>query len=275
MGLFDMPRPSERPNARDAAKLLHHALAAEAVQKSLVLLKNNGQALPLTPGAKLLVVGKSASSIENQTGGWTIEWQGRNNGNADFPAGSTVLAGLKQLAGEANVTYSEKADGADVSRFDAVVAVIGERPYSEFMGDLSAGLNRRAPETMIHADLHPEDLKVLEKVSGKGKPVVTIFISGRPLVTTAELNRSDAFVAAWLPGTEGAAIAPVLFKGADGKPAKDFTGKLSYSWPKMNCRPVNVGDAGYDPLFPFGYGLSYAAGQEVPALPEPKRGTCD
>jgi beta-glucosidase len=275
MGLFDMPKPSARPNAKDAAKLVHHDLAVEAVRKSLVLLKNNGKALPLRPGAKLLVVGKSADSIENQTGGWTIEWQGRNNPNRAFPAGSTVLAGLRKLAGEANVTYSERADGVDVAGFDAVVAVLGETPYSEFMGDLMPGLNSRAPETMIHADLHPEDLRVLEKVSGKGKPVVTVFLSGRPLVTTKELNRSDAFVAAWLPGTEGAAIATVLFQGPDGKPLQDFTGKLAYSWPKVDCQPVNVGDAKYDPLFPFGFGLSYADAKDLPALPEPKSGACD
>jgi len=183
---------------------------------------------------------------------------------------------VQQVVGEANVTFSEKAEGVDVQKFDAVIAVLGEKPYSEFFGDLSAGLNRRAPETMIHADLFPEDLRVLEKVSGKGKPVVTVFLSGRPLVTTAELNRSDAFVAAWLPGTEGAAIAPVLFQGADGKPARDFTGKLAFSWPKVNCKPVNVGDPGYDPLFAYGYGLSYAAaGKDLGKLPEPKRERCD
>ncbi len=273
MGLFDMPQPSERPNARDASRLVHHDLATEAVQRSLVLLKNERGALPLKPGSKILVVGKSADSIENQTGGWTIEWQGKHNANKDFPAGSTVLSGIQKLAGPENVVFDERADRADVSKFDAVVAVLGETPYSETPGDLSVGTNPRAPETMVHADLHPEDLRVLKKVSGKGKPVVTVFISGRPLVTNAELNRSDAFVAAWLPGTEGAAIAPVLFRGADGKPLKDFTGKLPFSWPKENCRPVS--DPAYQPAFPFGYGLTYADARAVPALPDPKPSSCD
>jgi beta-glucosidase len=274
MGLFEMPKPSARPGATDATRLVHHALAAEAVQKSLVLLKNDRKVLPLDRTAKVLVVGKSADSIENQTGGWTIEWQGKNNRNSDFPAGSTVLAGIRQVVGESNVTFSERGD-ADPSRFDAVIAVIGERPYSEMMGDLSPGLNPRASGTMEHARLSPEDLSVLERVSGKGKPVVTVFLSGRPLLTNRELNRSDAFVAAWLPGTEGAAIAPVLFKGPDGKPAKDFTGKLSFSWPKADCAPQNVGDAKYDPLFPFGFGLTYADAKDLPALPEAARQRCE
>ncbi len=275
MGLFDMPRPSERPFAKDASRLVHHELAAEAVQKSLVLLKNDRHVLPLDPRGKVLVVGKGADSIRDQTGGWTIDWDGRSNTNADFPAGSTILAGIRKAVGEANVTFSQDGRGADVAKFDAVIAVIGETPYVEMTGDLMPGLNRRAPRTMEHARLHPEDLVVLSRVSEKGKPVVTVFLSGRPLLTTKELNRSDAFVAAWLPGTEGAAVAPVLFQGTDGKPAQDFTGKLPYSWPKVNCKPVNVGDPSYDPLFPFGYGLTYADAKTVGALPEPPGGTCD
>jgi beta-glucosidase len=123
---------------------------------------------------------------------------------------------------------------------------------------------------MQHASITPDDLRVLQKVAGKGKPVVTVFVSGRPLVTTRELNLSDAFVAAWLPGTEGAAIAPVLFKGPDGKPLRDFVGKLSFSWPKQDCQPQRT-----DPLFPFGFGLTYADAKDLPAQPEPKAGSCE
>jgi len=273
MGLFDMPRPSERPNARDAARLVHHALAAEAVQKSLVLLKNNRHVLPLAPGARLLVVGKSADRIANQAGGWSIDWQGASNENRDFPAGSSILEGIRQVAGPGNVTFSEHASGVDVAGFDAVIAVIGETPYSEFFGDLSCGLNPRCPRTMEHARLHPEDLEVLSRVSGKGKPVVTIFVSGRPLVTTKELNRSDAFVAAWLPGTEGAAVAPVLFRGPGGKPALDFTGKLPFSWPRRDCQPV-AGTPRAEPLFALGYGLKLADAVELPVFAEPRRADC-
>jgi len=275
MGLFDMPRPSERPFARDASRLVHHALAAQAVQESLVLLKNDRNVLPLDPRGKVLVVGKGADSIRDQTGGWTIDWEGKSNTNADFPAGSTVLAGIRQVVGDARVTFSEDGKGADPSKFDAVIAVIGETPYVEMTGDLMPGLNRRSPRTLEHARIHPEDLEVLARVSGKGKPVVTVFLSGRPLLTTRELNRSDAFVAAWLPGTEGVAIAPVLFKGPDGKPAHDFTGKLPYSWPRVNCQPVAPGDPAYDPLFPFGYGLTYADAKNLGPLPEPASSSCD
>jgi beta-glucosidase len=275
MGLFDMPRPSARPFAGDVSRLVHHELAAEAVRKSLVLLKNDGRTLPLDPRSKVLVVGKSADSIRNQTGGWTIDWEGKSNQNRDFPAGSTILAGIRQVVGEGNVVYSERGTGVDLSRFDVVIAVLGETPYVEFTGDLTPGpINRSAPATLEHARLHPEDLEVLSRVAGKGKHVVTVFLSGRPLLTTRELNRSDAFVAAWLPGTEGAAVAPVLFKGPDGKPAHDFTGKLSFSWPKVNCRPSNAGEPGYDPLFPLGYGLSYADAKDLGGLPEPEGGTC-
>jgi beta-glucosidase len=116
-------------------------------------------------------------------------------------------------------------------------------------------------------------------VSGKGKPVITVFVSGRPLYVNKELNRSSAFVAAWLPGTEGGAIADLLVAGPDGKPVKDFTGKLSFSWPRADCQqPLNVGDASYDPLFPYGFGLSYAASadaKDLGKLPEPPSMKCE
>jgi beta-glucosidase len=277
MGLLDMPRPSERPEAKDTAKLQWRALAAEAVQKSLVLLKNDRGVLPLAPG-RILVVGKSANSLRNQTGGWTLDWRGDRNVNEDFPGGTTVLDGVRRVAGAANVTFSERAEDVKVADFDAVIAVIGETPYVEFTGDLMPGNPnvRSPPRTMESAVLDPEDLRVLDRVSGKAKPVVTVFFSGRPLYTNKELNRSDAFVAAWLPGTEGGAIADVLFAGPDRKPRKDFTGKLSFSWPKADCQqPLNVGDAGYDPLFPYGFGLTYADARTLGKLPEPASARCE
>jgi len=177
------------------------------------------------------------------------------------------------VVGDGDAIYSREANGAEPSRFDAIVAVIGETPYSEFFGDLSQGLNQRAPETLEHAALHPEDLEVLSRVAGMGKPVVTVFLSGRPLLTTKELNRSDAFVVAWLPGTEGAAIAQVLFKGRDGGPARDFTGKLPFSWPAVNCQ--SAGDGKAEPLFPIGYGLGYSDTKDIGPLPEPETSRCD
>lgn len=246
-GIFERAKPSERPNAGSAEALQAKELAREAVRKSLVLLKNKGKVLPLAKSAKVLVVGKSADSMQNQTGGWTLGWQGTGNSNADFPNGTTILGGLRETLGDANVTFSETADNVDPAAYDAVIAVIGETPYAEGVGDIG----RRSLEA---AKLQPMDLAVLDKVTGKGAPVVTVLATGRPLYVNKELNRSDAFVVAWLPGTEGGGVADLLVKS--DKPGHTFTGKLSYSWPKSACQtPLNVGDVGYDPLFPFGYGL--------------------
>jgi len=264
-GLFDAPKPSARRDAGRAEALLHKALAREAVQKSLVLLKNNGGVLPLSRGKKVLVVGRSADSLPNQTGGWSMTWQGNENSNADFPLGTSVLAGLRQALGDDKVEFSMMARGVDVGQFAAVVAVIGETPYAEGKGDIGKD------ETLSHPQRNGMDLSVLERVSGKGVPVVTVLMSGRPLYVNKEINRSDAFVAAWLPGTEGQGIADVLVRKADGAIDKDFTGKLSFSWPASACQTsLNVGDAGYSPLFAHGFGLSYGDKRELGRLDEPK-----
>jgi beta-glucosidase len=245
-------RPSQRPGAHDLAATTPRALAREAVRKSLVLLKNDHGALPLDRHARVLVVGKSADNIANQAGGWSITWQGTNNTNADFPHADSVLAGVREAAGDANVTFSIDGQGVDVKSYQAVIAVIGETPYAEGAGDI------RSSGTLEHARRHPEDLAVLDRVSGQGVPVVTVLLSGRPLWVNREINRSDAFVAAWLPGSEGKGIADMLFRPADGG-SHDFTGRLSYSWPRTACQvALNKGDADYAPLFAYGYGLTYA-----------------
>ncbi|WP_082541670.1 MULTISPECIES: glycoside hydrolase family 3 N-terminal domain-containing protein [unclassified Rhizobacter] len=247
-------RPSLRPGAGDPAALQHRELAREAARKSLVLLKNDGGVLPLKRGEKLLVVGRSADSMSNQTGGWSLTWQGTSNTNADFPNGDTVLAGIREAAGDGNVTFSVDAANVNVADYKAVIAVIGETPYAEGAGDIGK------TGTLEHARRYPADLAVLEAVKGKGVPVVTVLMSGRPLWVNKELNRSDAFVAAWLPGTEGKGVADVLFRKADGSVNFDFQGRLSFSWPKEACQTVlNRGDATYAPLFAYGYGLGYAA----------------
>jgi beta-glucosidase len=244
-------RPSQRPGAHDAAALTPRELAREAVRKSLVLLKNDHGVLPLARRGRILVVGRSADSIADQAGGWTLTWQGTHNTNADFPVADSVLAGVRDAVGAANVTFSVNGQGVDVKAFQAVIAVIGETPYAEGAGDI------RRSSTLEHARRHPEDLAVLDRVSGQGVPVVTVLLSGRPLWVNREINRSDAFVAAWLPGTEGKGIADVLFRHADGS-VDDFKGRLSYSWPKTACQAtVNKGDAD-EPLFAYGYGLTYA-----------------
>lgn len=268
-GLFDGKKPSQNAYAGKDDALQNRDLAREAVRKSLVLLKNNGNALPLTPGKKVLVVGKSADNVPNQAGGWSITWQGTDTTNADYPNADTVLSGIREAVGADNVSYSATADGVDVSKFDAVVAVIGETPYAEMVGDIVA------TDTVSHSRRFPEDLKVLQAVHGKGKPVVTVFLSGRPLYANDLLNLSDAFVAAWLPGTEGKGIADVLVAGEDGKPRHDFSGNLSFGWPGVACPgPRGVGKDGAKPQFNLGYGLSYAKPATTAALTEDKAENC-
>ena len=245
-------KPSLRAGAQDAAAANPRALAREAVARSLVLLKNDHATLPLARGGRVLVVGRAADSLPDLAGGWSITWQGTGTTNADFPAGDSILAAVRDAVGDANVTYSADARDVDVRAYQAVLAVIGETPYAEGAGDI------RRSGTLEHARRHPEDLALLERVSGRGVPVATVLLSGRPLWVNREIDRSDAFVAAWLPGTEGKGIADVLFRHADGG-VTDFQGRLSYSWPRTACQTaVDKGDAGYHPLFAYGYGLTYA-----------------
>ncbi|SEQ76614.1 beta-glucosidase [Lentzea xinjiangensis] len=242
-GVFEAPKPSQREHAGEQKALLHKELAREAVRESAVLLKNDKRVLPISKRSKVLVVGKSADNISNQTGGWTLSWQGTGNTNADFPNATSILKGIQDTLGAANVTFAETADGVDPAQFDAVIAVIGETPYAEGVGDLG----KRSLEA---ARLHPQDIAVLDKVSGKGKPVITVYVGGRALYMNKEINRSDAFVAAWLPGTEGQGIADLLIRGRHN----GFSGKLSYSWPSAACPPQS-GEPAQTPLFKLGYGL--------------------
>ncbi len=259
-GVFGQPTPSLRAHAGSAAALEAKALARRAVRESLVLLKNNGAVLPLRPSARVLVVGKSADSLSNQTGGWSLSWQGTGNTNADFPGATSVLAGLREALGTADVTFDPTGETVDPAGYDAVVAVIGETPYAEGVGDL----NRRA---LTAAILRPEDIAVLDRVAGRGAPVVTVLLSGRPLHVNKELNRSDAFVAGWLPGTEGGGVADLLVQGP--LTGRGFTGTLSFSWPRSACQsPLNAGQADYDPLFPLGYGLRNTDRVTIGALDE-------
>ncbi|MGZ3181932.1 MAG: glycoside hydrolase family 3 N-terminal domain-containing protein [Telluria sp.] len=245
-GLFGQ-RPSQNAYAGKDDALQARALARRAVRESLVLLKNDAPVLPLAPGKKILVVGKGADNMAMQTGGWTLTWQGNDNANADFPHADSILAGIRAAAGEGNVTYSADARGVDVSKYDAVIAVIGERPYAEGEGDIGPS------GTLRHSSRYPEDLEVLQAVAGKGKPVVTVFLSGRALWVNDLLNLSDDFIVAWLPGSEGKGVSDLLVKGPQ---PNRFTGRLSFSWPKTACQtPLNAGEPGYAPLFKLGYGL--------------------
>lgn len=254
-GLFDRPADASvltgRADALDA-----RALAREAVRESVVLLKNDDAVLPLRPGRRVLVVGASADSLSNQTGGWSLTWQGTENVNADFATGQTLLTALREALGADSVVYSVDGAGVDVSRFDTVVAVLGETPYAEYNGDV------RFPVPVQHSLQHPADLAALQAVSGKGVPVVTVLYSGRPAYANDLINLSDAFVAAFLPGTEGAGLADVLVGGAH-----DFTARLSFAWPGSAC---STGDGpGTVVQFARGYGLSYARPTPVGRLPLP------
>jgi beta-glucosidase len=258
LGLFDPARPIEG-KAGVLGSPEHRALAREAAAKSLVLLKNNG-VLPVKANARVLVAGPGADSMGMQTGGWTLSWQGDGNGNELFPNGETIFAGVKKAVEAAGGTATLSADGSFTAKPDVAIVVFGEQPYAEMRGDI---------RTLEFQPGDKQALGLLKKLKAAGVPVVSVFLSGRPLWVNPELNASDAFVAAWLPGSEGGAVADMLVGDAAGKPRGDFKGRLSFSWPKTAGQFANnKGKPGYDPLFPLGYGLTYAKGGTVPALSE-------
>lgn len=234
----------------------HLALAREAVAKSLVLLKNNGSVLPIKAGARVLVAGPGADSIAMQAGGWTISWQGSDVANDDFPNGQAVYQALSEAVREAGGSAALSADGSFTSKPDVAVVVFGEKPYAEFLGDV---------RTLAYQPGEQRDLALLKKLKTQGIPVVAVFLSGRPMFVSPEINASDAFVAAWLPGTQGRGIADVLVAGRSGRPKRDFTGRLSFEWPADARSPI------VQPLFPRGYGLTYRAPKPVPSLSEDPR----
>ena len=265
-GLFDKPRPKARrwSNHQSFGSEAHREVAREAVRKSLVLLKNEDQTLPLSKGQRILVAGKSADNIGYQCGGFTVAWQG-TSGNDFVVGGTSIWQSIQKNAPNATLSANGNGEDADPALHDVALVVIGEKPYAEGMGDIRTGddvivqagsqingaLKVLEPygDSLTLADLHPEDLQTINNITAKGIPVVTVLVSGRPLVITQELAASSAFVAAWLPGSEGAGVADVLF----GDHA--FSGKLSFSWPRSFTTNSNVGDPAYEQLFPPGYGL--------------------
>jgi beta-glucosidase len=214
----------------------HRELSRQAVRESLVLLKNQNRLLPIAKTTRRIhVAGKNADDLGNQCGGWTIAWQGASG--EVTTGGTTILAGIRQsVSPQTKVTFS--ADGKGAEGADLAIAVLGETPYAEFEGDRA------------DLSLDEQDMQTIANLKQAGVPVCVVLVSGRPMIINQALEQVDAFVAAWLPGTEGQGVADVLF----GNYAP--TGKLSFTWPRnMDQLPINRGDA--DPLFEFGFGLGY------------------
>ncbi len=252
LGLLDESPPVRRDYAAIGAPD-HLALAREAVSKSLVLLKNNGSILPVKPGARVLVAGKGADDMAMQAGGWTVSWQGTDVVRSDFTNGQTIWEGISAAVGEAGGSAQLSTDGSFSAKPDVAIMVFGEAPYAEFQGDVP---------TLDYQPAGATDLALLQKLKAAGIPVVSLFLSGRPMFVNPEINASDAFVAAWLPGSQGAGVADVLVARRDGTTMHDFTGRLPFAWPADARSPVT------EPLFAAGYGLDYGASTMVPQLSE-------
>lgn len=236
MGLFDHPY-TDKSYTASVGSPEHRAVARQAVRESMVLLKNSNHLLPLSKSlSKIHVAGKNADDIGNQCGGWTISWQGASG---DIIPGTSILDGIKQVvSNNTEVTFSK--DGTGAAGADVGIVVIGEKPYAEFQGDRTS------------LALDEEDIQAIQNVKNAGIPVVVVLVSGRPMIVTDQVGNWDAFLAAWLPGTEGAGVAYVLF--GDYNP----TGKLPHTWPRSMAQiPINDGDGKTNPLYPYGFGLNY------------------
>jgi beta-glucosidase len=251
LGLFEHPL-TDRTNIDGIGSPAHRAVARRAVAESQVLLKNERGTLPLRTNADVYVAGSNADNIGNQAGGWTLTWQG---GSTNQIPGTTILESI-QAATSGSVTFSEDAS-APVQRKQAGVVVVGETPYSEGFGDVGGPLwaydpgDHGVPRPVKDMRISQTDRDAIDTVCAKAVKCVVVIVSGRPLIIgPGQLANIDALVEAWLPGSEGAGVADTLF----GR--QPFTGKLPVSWPRTLAQePINVGDADYDPLYPFGYGL--------------------
>ena len=255
LGMIQQSFDPARQPAAVVGSTEHRAIAREAVRRSQVLLKNNGSALPLTSDMRVLLVGAAADSVPFQSGGWSVTWQGTDTTNSDFPGSTSIKQALETVlaAGGGNLEYS--VSGNHQSLPDAVIVVVSESPYAEGQGDRS---------NLDWSGGGAEHLSGVQALREQGIPVITVFMSGRPMFVNPELNLSDAFIAAWLPGTEAGGIADVLF-ATDGN---DFEGRLPFSWPGAAVNHLNADLPVAAHLFTKGYGLSYSKSATLPVLTE-------
>ena len=259
IGLLDGKKPHEY-KSNFIGHPDHIAIARRAVRESLVLLKNNENLLPLNPNKHYLVVGNAALSINSQMGGWTITWQARDNKNSDYKNVQNIYSALAANILEEGGSIEFSKDGSFEKKPDSVIFVYGEEPYAEGDGD-------RKDLEFVSKDRNY--LELMEELKAADFPIVSIFLSGRPMEINKQLNLSDSFIAAWLPGTAVEGISDVIFT-KNGKVHYDFTGKLPYSWPKTAIQNLNFKDAKYDPLFPYGYGLNYSSNKTIINIEEVK-----
>lgn len=246
LGLFENPM-ADRSLFPLIGSPEHRAVARQCVRESLVLLRKNDNILPLPKdNVKVLVAGEHANNLGYQCGGWTIQWQG---GSGNITQGTTILEGLQKIAPGAEIIFDEDGDFSD-DNADFAIVVIGEKPYAEGGGDTD------------NLNVARSQVRLVRKIKKMGIPVITLLISGRPMIVSPILHNSDAFFAAWLPGTEGDGIAEVLF--GDFEPS----GKSAYSWPKSNDDiPINWGDSDYNPLFPYGFGITSFTNSQTGSAP--------
>jgi beta-glucosidase len=246
-GLFEKDSPLKRKYANDPKVIgnqNHRSIAKQAVRESLVLLKNKESILPLAAGQEILVTGSGADNIPKQCGGWSLTWQGTGNTNADFPGATSILDGIKSKLKKHGGKLSTDANS---SKAKIAIVVFGEEPYAEGQGDL---------RNLHYNEKYSEDLKLLQSLKAQGLKTISVFITGRPMWMNPEINASDAFIVAWLPGSEGGAVADLLFSPLAGEPMYDFKGKLSFSWPNTAAQTaINRGPTN-KALFPYGYGLN-------------------
>ena len=244
-----------RGDASLVGKKEHLELAREAVSKSLVLLKNNDGVLPIRNGARVLVAGSGADNMAMQAGGWTISWQGTDTTAADFANGQTIGRAISDAVKTNGGAAAISPEGAFETKPDVAIVVLGEKPYAEFEGDV--------PNLAFKPTQGEEEM--IARFKSQGVPVVVVFLSGRPMFTGKLINQSDAFVAAWLPGTQGRGVADVLVAGAGGKATHDFTGRLPFAWPADARSPLVA------PLFPLGYGIDYSRSDKLAPVNEDPR----